>query len=205
MNSQIVTLYTDLVGANLFNDSDTILKTTEAALIPPKSEALILVIVPHHFGTGLAIVEPSVNLHRLQLALARSIVSPVNNRTVCKVMNPTDVARFLERKTTLGVIHKLYLDSVTVIDDNVSNSSTSQIHENEVTVPFSEQLDSLAAKGITLQQNSLTLDEFHSLTELIYRNKDLFATSMHDLVGTNVETMPISTFPDGFCVTRIYG
>ena len=44
-----------------------------------------------------------------------------------------------------------------------------------------------------MQQNSLTLDEFHSLTELIYRNKDLFATSMHDLVGTDVETMHIDT------------
>ena len=65
MDSQIVTLYNGLVGANLFNDSDTILKTTEAVLIPPKSEALIPVIVPHHFGAGLAIVEPSVNLHNL--------------------------------------------------------------------------------------------------------------------------------------------
>ena len=91
------------------------------------------------------------------------------------------------------MIHKLHLDSVTVIDDNVSNSSSSQIHENEVTVPFSEQLDSLAANGIILQQNSLTLDEFHSLTELTYRNKDLFATSMHDLVVTDVETMHIDT------------
>ena len=60
MDSQIVTLYNDL-----FNDTDTILKTTEAVLIPPKSEALIPVIVPHHFGAGLAIVEPSVNLHNL--------------------------------------------------------------------------------------------------------------------------------------------
>jgi len=102
MDSHIVTLYNDLVGANLFTDFDTILKTTDAVLIPSKSEALIPVIVPHHFGTGLAIVEPSVNLHKLQLALARSIVSHVNNRTVCQVMNPTHVARFLKRKTTLG-------------------------------------------------------------------------------------------------------
>jgi len=60
----------------------------------------------------------------------------MNNRTVCKVMNPTDVARFLKRKTTLGVIHKLYLDNVTVIDDNVSNSSSSQIHETRLLFPL---------------------------------------------------------------------
>jgi len=48
-------------------------------------------------------------------------------------------------------------------------------------------------KGITLPQNSLTDDEITKLTELRFRNIDLFATSMHDLVGTKIELMHIDT------------
>jgi len=136
--------YNDLVGTNLLNDTDTILRTTEAVLIPPKSEALIPVIVPHQFGPDLAIIEPSVKLHKLQLALARSTVTPMNNCTVCKVMNPTNVARFPKRKTPLGVIHKLHLDSVTVIDDDTTNSKETLRSENEDVVSFNEQLKSIA-------------------------------------------------------------
>ena len=94
----------------------------------------------------------------------------------------TTVARFLKRKTPLGVIHKLYLDSVTVIDDEISNSNDSSMLS-----PLANNWNNIAV--ITLQQNSLTSDEFQRLTELIYHNSDLFATNMHDLVGTDVETM----------------
>jgi len=118
MESQILTLYGDLVGTNLLNNTQTIVRTTVALLIPPKSECLVPVMVPPEFGPGLAIIEPSVKLHKLQLALAKSIVSPINKRTVCKIMNPTNVARFLRRKTPLGVIQNLSIDSVTVINDS---------------------------------------------------------------------------------------
>jgi len=49
MHSQILTLDDDLVGINLLNNSDTIVRTTDAVLIPPKSEALIPVMVPPEF------------------------------------------------------------------------------------------------------------------------------------------------------------
>jgi len=93
------------------NNTQTIVRTTEALLIPPKSEYLVPVMVPSEFGPGLAIIEPPVTLHKLQLALGKFIVSPVNNRTGCKIMNPTNVARFLRRKTPLGVIQNLSIDS----------------------------------------------------------------------------------------------
>ena len=52
MESQILAFYNDLVGTNLLNDTDVILRTTEAVLIPPQSEALIPVTVPRQFGPG---------------------------------------------------------------------------------------------------------------------------------------------------------
>jgi len=193
VESQILTLYDDLVGTNLLSDSDTILRTSEAVLIPARSEALIPVNIPCQFGSGLAIIEPSVNLHRLQLALAKSIVTPSHNRTVCKVMNPTNVARFLKRRTPLGVIQKLFLDSVTVIGDDILSPSVKKDCEMDSSIPLVKQLELITEKGITLQQGSLTPDEFQKLVNLIFLNLDLFVTSMHDLVGTDVEKMHIDT------------
>ena len=83
----------------MISDRDVIVRTADAVLIPPRSEALIPVLLPLHFGAGLSIIEPSIKLHILQLALAKSIVSPIWNRTVCKIMNPTNVAKFVKRKT----------------------------------------------------------------------------------------------------------
>jgi len=193
MQSQILTLYNDSVGANLLNSSDTIVRTTEAILIPPKSECIIPVMVPPDFGTGLAIIEPSAKVHKLQLALAKSIVSPVNNRTVCKLMNPTDVARFLRRKTPLGIIRNLEIDGVTVMTD--SNSNTHDMTDTciDTNTDLTEKLRQLKEKGITLERNSLTTAEFHKLVDLLFQNRDLFATSMHDLVGTTTELMHIDT------------
>ena len=65
--------------------------------------------------------------------------------------------------------------------------------ENASEIAHTQQIEILAEKGVTLQQHSLKTDEFHKLVDLIFRNKDLFATSMHDLVGTKVETMHIDT------------
>ena len=36
---------------------------------------------------------------------------------MCKIMNPTNVAKFIKRKTPLGVIQKLAVDSITLIED----------------------------------------------------------------------------------------
>jgi len=193
MHSQILTLYDDLVGINLLNNSDTIVRTTDAVLIPPKSEALIPVMVPPEFGPGLSIVEPSFTVHKLQLALAKSIVKPVRNRTVCKVLNPTNVARFIKRKTPLGVIQKLFIDSVTVVDEDRHISDNFEDGEVENELSHTQKFESLTEKGINLQQNSLTTDEFYKLVDLVYRNIDLFATSMYDLIGTDVEMMHIDT------------
>ena len=44
-----------------------------------------------------------------------------------------------------------------------------------------------------MQQNSLSLVEYYDLIDLLFKNRDLFATGMHDLVGTDVVEMEIDT------------
>ena len=113
----------------------------------------------------MAIIESSVKLQKLHLALAKSIVTPYRNRSVCKVMNPRNVAKFLK---PLDVIQKLHLDSVTVIDDDDLSSSEYEVAEIDSEVPLAKQLEMIADKGIKLQQNSLTTAEFHKMINLLF-------------------------------------
>ena len=71
-----ITLYDGLVGANLVNPEENLLRTVDAVWVPAKSEALIPVTVPFRHGSGLSIIEPSITLSGKYLALARSIVTP---------------------------------------------------------------------------------------------------------------------------------
>ena len=52
----------DVVGINITDLNETLLHTVEVVLLPPKSETLVPVAVPAHFGTGLVIV---VNLRQI--------------------------------------------------------------------------------------------------------------------------------------------
>jgi len=83
---------------------------------------------------------------------------------------------------------------MTVIDD-VDPSLGPPQHTDDEDDEFTHahKLEILSEKGIILQQNSLSLQEYYDLIDLIFNNRDLFATSMHDLVGTDVIRMAIDT------------
>jgi len=160
------------VGINLISDNEVIVRTADAVLIPPRSEALIPILIPPNFGSGLSIIEPSIKLHKLQLALAKSMVSPVRNRAVCKIMNPTNFAKFLKRKTPIGVIQKLTVDSMTVIDDvdpSLGPPQHTDDDDDDDEFTHAHKLEILSEKGINLQQNSLSLQEYYDLIDLIFK------------------------------------
>ena len=122
MAKGVITFYDDLVGLNMTKGDEILLTTVNAVRIPPKSEALIPVSVPKFFKSKISLIEPAANLHYKNLALAKAIVLPKNNTTVCKMLNPTDTHIFLKRRTTVAVIEKLSVDSINVIDNQVTAS-----------------------------------------------------------------------------------
>ena len=184
-----ITLYDGLVGANLVNPEENLLRTADAVWVPANSEALIPVTVPFRHGSGLSIIEPSITLSGKYLALARSIVTPKGNRTVCKVLNPTNAGVFLKRRTVVATIQNISIDSVTVVDDKWEHKQDN----TEEFVSMEGQLESISQKGIKLEKNSLKDDEYRQLVGLIYQNLDLFATGMKDLVGTDIVKHEIDT------------
>jgi len=56
-----------------------------------------------------------------------------------------------------------------------------------------EQLKVIKQRGIELHRNRLSNEQYTKLIALLYRNQDLFATGMTDLVGTDVLYHSIDT------------
>jgi len=129
------------------------------------------------------IVKPAVNLHTKHLALANAIVLSKQDKTVCKLLNPTNSSIFLKRRSTIAVINKFSIYSINVIDNSDSSSLTDDEQETE-TVTLNEQLKVIKQRGIELYRNKLTNEQYAKLIDLLYRNQDLFATGMTDLLGT---------------------
>ena len=111
---------------------------------------------------------------------------------------------FFEKKTPLGIIQKLAIDSVTVINKTDADTTSADEIQNDNDISYTQKLQRLADKQIVLQQHSMTTEEFHQLVDLIFKNIDLFATSMHDLVGSDVELMHIDTGDAGPVRKRPY-
>jgi len=101
-----------------------------------------------------------------------------------------DTHIFLKRRTTVAVIERLSVDSVNVIDNQVTASDDEAVTS---TVSLDEQIQAVQEKGMILAQNELSEIQFKKLVNLLYRNLDLFATGMRDLVGTDVMYHSIDT------------
>jgi len=80
-----------------------------------------------------------------------------------------------------------------MIDDIDSTLKPPQHPKKDDNITYARKLEILTEKGINLKQNSLSLDEYYDLINFLFENRDLFATSMHDLVGTDVVEMEIDT------------
>ena len=64
---------------------------------------------------------------------------------------------------------------------------------NEEPITLKERLEAIARKEIHLERNEMTEEQFDQLSKLIYKNLDLFATELTDLVGTDIVTHNIDT------------
>ena len=124
------------------------------------------------------------------MALAKALVVPRRNRTICKILNPTDSHIFLRRCTTIGVIEKISIDSINVITNPNPEIETDR-SQPESTCTLAEQLEVIKSKGIVPYGSKRFAQR--ALVNFIFTNIGLFATGMYDLVGTDVVKMEIDT------------
>jgi len=102
-----------------------------------------------------------------------------------------NVAKCLRHQTVIGVIGRISIESVNVID----NLSPSEWETKEETsqITLNDHLQVISQTGITAEQSDLSTDEYKALVKVLYDNRDLFATSICNLVDTDVVKMDIDT------------
>jgi len=155
-----------------------------AVHIPARSEALIPVRVPQLCRPQLSLVEPATTISSKRLALAKTLVFPSQNRTVCRVLNHSDKSVYLNGRMLIATIQGVTEDDMCeeVTDRWEDGTET----DNDTTLTLQERLTALAEKEIDLKRHNMTDEQFDTLSKLLYAHLDLFAISIKDLAGTDV-------------------
>ena len=114
----VITFENDLVFAHFCRRSskhDIFVRNQVATVIPPLTEAIIKARIDQNYSMGTSIIEPMANLADRKLAMARSIVSPKDTFTVCRVLNPTNSTIYLKKNLPLGRIEKIDQHSLELV------------------------------------------------------------------------------------------
>jgi hypothetical protein len=164
--------------------NDITVFTTSSVTIPPNSETLIPVSTSSKPRQSLCVLEQSSQLPCRSLLVARALVDTAQHRLPCRLMNPTDRTITLRTRTPIGVLSPVA--SVQAVE--------SLPPPDLKTLPtLAEMKSEIESKGIMLADTAVKGQDFDRLVTLLYANKDLMATSLLDLPGTDIMLHRIDT------------
>lgn len=180
--------------------SHNILRLAQKLTIPPRSEAISRVLIHRKFKPQPCIVEGLPSLQARQVAVARVLVNPSRTaHSVCRLLNPTNAPITLDAKTPVATVEPIDLNDV-VNRNSLSKPPTSvnQTTRPKPSIPVSHdmKIKHLRDIGLPLGQEQMTWEQYEDLTSFLYENRDLFATSLKDLPGSDIVTHKIVTTTD---------
>ena len=191
----VVHFFDDLVALPLLSGSSVnyLARIAHNVKLPPNSEALIQAKVPSRFVDHDCYLECAPTLGARGVTLARSLVHPTRTRTVtCQILNPLNSPVFLRAHTPLGLLSQFnwsdpFNKRAMQVPYRTGNAPVGAVQQQPSTfVSHEQRLSDLQNMGITLKQNELTDDQFHKLSAFLFDNKDLFASDVTDLPGSNI-------------------
>lgn len=188
MSNGFISFCDDLVSASLARPRESLLRSLAAIEVPGQSEAVLPVKIPQGFHAKCAIIEPT-ELGLNNLIVARSVVQPLGNRTLCKVLNPTNAAVRLNRGDIISKISPLTDQILCELSEFNENSEISRNDD----VPIETCREALKKKDIKIGGNDLTESQQNKLIRLLYDNLDIFASSLSELPGTDLVKHHIDT------------
>jgi hypothetical protein len=151
--------------------------------IPPMSEAVFPVEVKAKLPDGNFLIEAAPENTCRSLMVARTLVRAPATNFACRVLNRTKRTLKLTAGAAVGVITSV--QPIEPIKQNKPNA------ENEP--PLQEQRKLLEEKGISLADTAFTGQDLDDLIRFLYRNRDLMATSVEELPGTDILMHRIDT------------
>ena len=179
-----ISLFDGLVTASLttYSDRASILRTAQDVVIPPMSEAIISLHVPPRYRRKTSLVETYEPIKNRFLMVARALIEPTSQYTICRVCNVGHVARKIKADTPLARIVPISgheFDSLQILPLDVPNDQTSDMTQNEANLPLHEErLRILREKGLELNNDNLTPNSSNNC-QRFYRNfRRYFAGNM---------------------------
>ena len=131
--SNSVTFEDDLVATLDYKIPEAHVRTIASVVIPPFTEAIVRARVDEYYRPQTSIIEPVHNLFAKRLALARCVVSPTNDKVIVRMLNPTASTVFLKKRTKIGTIEPIDIETKTDINaiNNTKNTSDAEVFTNK--------------------------------------------------------------------------
>jgi hypothetical protein len=187
MESGIMTIR-DLVSVALVNACEQTVRTDTPVCVPARSELDIPVCVKTCRESSVVMLEPSVRLINSELLGVKCIVQVTKGKAMYRLMNPMEYDISLPIGHTLAVVSEIDVHSIVSLDMEQDNTVDNGEHTPKSPAPSTEpRLD------FDLTDSDLTPEQKNKLLEFLHTQRDVFATSLHDLGATNVYHHSIDT------------
>ena len=184
----IVTFH-DITGTPFIRrrpDNTAFVRAARSITIPPLTEAIVDVTIDRHYSLKHpSIIEPVERLIDKKVMLAKCIVTPKSHVLQCRMLNPTSASVFFKRNYIFGTIEPLgdQCHDINVIDSQQSPGS-SQIHSEKTKITSPEEI--LKELHLEIDKTKFSKSDYIKLVQFLAKNKDLFATKLSDVPGTDV-------------------
>ena len=188
IGGSVLTLFEGMTSLPLTRQgSVSIVETVANVSIPACSEAAIAVRSKRILPAGNYMIESSIYAPCRALLVARTLVD-ANRRTVfCRVMNPTEKVIRLKVGTTIGEISPVTINAVNIDESSANIAATEQLPS------VAEMRKVLEQKTVNLQGTAFQGKDLDDLITMLYKNRDIMATSLKDLPGCDVLLFRIDT------------
>jgi len=200
MASNTASFFDELVVIPLQKKSEdsAIIRTQHRFQIPPRTEALIPVVIPAKFRSlnDVALVEPNATVMHRGCFLAKAVVNvkPPDRRIMCRILNPTDNMCTIRKGMAIATIGNVEVSST--IQTDQTNDSQNDDCESQKTVTMEEKIHKLESMGLILNRDQMEDTIFFQFCNLLYKFHDIFALSMEDLTGCDIIKCPVLIYPD---------
>lgn len=189
---RLLSLYDGLVVLNLQNSEDRtqLLYIKQTVTVPPNCEAILPVCFKRGHSQPLAVIEAWPPIKNRMIGVAPAIVRPCGENTVCRVINLGVTPRKLRARTPVAQVMRINMldpfnfKALTGKKDDSKPSVNTITTEN---IPeHADRLRELQEIGLNFTDTKLSEPDFAKLTQLLYTNKDLFATELSQLPGSTL-------------------
>jgi len=187
--NHIVTL-DDLVTVPLINSDSKqrVVRTTKSVYIPPKSEAIVPVLVHKRFAGQQVLIEPMPGRQFEKFGVARSLNTPISNDSVCRVLNYSESSLVLYKGQAVAFVAECVKNenilplavnrmSSEVIDRPPTDAKTPTAKPE----PSHDELDAFLSKHKFEISDKAPVDEKYKLALLLLEFEDVFASEVSEM------------------------